>query len=149
VLNLTALNAQGHSHRFFYLEVLKNLIIVAATLATARFGTIAVAGGMLTAGLCNAAVNTWYSHRLLGYGALAQLRDQRWTLLLSALSALPAWALLHWTRESLLSVLLAILAAVLVYIGMAMVLRLPAWLQVVSICKNVFHSESRDVKPNE
>jgi O-antigen/teichoic acid export membrane protein len=149
VLNLTALSAQGHSHRFFYLEVFKNLVIVVATLATARFGTIVVAGGMLAAGFCNAAVNTWYSHRLLGYGALAQLRDQRWTFLLSALSALPAWAMLHWTKESLLSVLLAILAAAIVYVGMAMVLRLPAWLQVVSVCKNIFHPESLSEMPNE
>lgn len=149
VLNLTALSAQGHSRRFFYLEVFKNLIIVIATVATARYGAIAVAAGMLAAALCNAAVNTWYSYRLLGYGALAQLHDQRWTLLLSAFAALPAWALLHWTKESLFSVLLAILAAAIVYIGLAMVLRLPAWLQVVSICKNAFQSESRNGKSSE
>lgn len=138
VLNLAALTAQGHSNRFFYLEVLKNLIIVAATVIAVPFGTTAVAGAMLCAALLNAAINTWYSHRLLAYGALAQLRDQRWTLLLAALAALPAWALLHWTDGSPGAVAAAIGAAIVVYTGLAAWLRLPAWMQLLAIIRDVF-----------
>lgn len=137
VLNLAALSAQGHSNRFFYLEVLKNIITVIATIASVAFGTIAVAGAMLIVGLCGVAVNTWYTHRMLNYGMLAQLKDQRATFLLALIAALPAWAILHWTMSSLPMTALAVLVAALVYVGLAASLRTPAWVQLLALIRDM------------
>lgn len=142
VLNLAALNAQGRSDRFFYLEVLKNVIIVVATLIAAPFGAVAVAGAMLAAGLCSAFINTWYSHKMLGYGMLAQLRDQRATILLVCLAALPAWALLHWTTPGVLHTLVAIMVAVIVYVGVAAWTQCQAWIQLRRIAQSIFAPHS-------
>lgn len=139
VLNLAALSAQGHSARFFYLEIIKNLIGIVAVLIAVRFGTIAVAAAVLAAGICSAVVNTWYSKRLLRYGALAQLYDQRSTLLLLVISALPAWAMLHWAPPNVASTLGAVLLAGSVYVGAAAVLRIAAWRQLLSIFDDIIH----------
>lgn len=149
VLNLAALTAQGHSNRFFYLEVLKNVIIVVATVASAPFGTTAVAGAMLGAAVVNAAVNTWYSYRLLAYGALAQLRDQRWTFTLAALAAIPAWALLHWTSGGIAALAAAISAAVVVYVGLAAWFKPAAWTQLLSIAGNFFALRRSGPEPHD
>lgn len=136
VLNLAALNAQGRSDRFFYLEVFKNSIVIIATLAAAPFGPVAIAGAMLAAGLCSVLINTWYSHKMLGYGMLAQLRDQRATFLLAALAALPAWALLRLTTPDVVHTLMAITVAVIVYLGLAAWLQCRAWVQLIQIARS-------------
>ncbi len=75
MLNLQALMGLGRSDLFFRLEVIKKAISIAILLAAAGFGAIAVAWGMVAAGVLCCFVNAHYSGRLLGYGAAAQLRD--------------------------------------------------------------------------
>src|SRR5690606_25049286 len=102
VLNLSALGAQGHSGRIFQLEILKTLILVTATLSLARFGPMGVAAGVLFSGLFSVAVNTWFSHKLLNYGLLAQVRDQGSTVMLLIAAAVPAWACIKFGHGSAL-----------------------------------------------
>jgi O-antigen/teichoic acid export membrane protein len=140
VLNLTALSAQGRSDRFFRLEIFKNAITVVATLVAARWGAVAIAAAVLATGICAAGVNTWYSHKMLGYGLYAQLRDQRVTFLLTGLAALPAWAVLHWTAPRPLHTLTAIVTALVVYLGLAVWMRCPGWIQLRQILLGILTS---------
>lgn len=149
VLNLVALNAQGHSHRFFYLELIKSAITIAGIAVAAPFGVTAVAEAVLAAGLCNAGVNTWYSHQLLGYGAWAQLSDQRWTFLLAALAALPAWGILHWTPSSAGMVVCSIIVAASVYVGLAAAIQLTAWTQLLGMIRAVVQPRPINKLPHE
>lgn len=127
VLNLVALSAQGRTDLYFRLEVAKNLLTVTAAIGTSPFGPTAVAAAMLGVSLCSAGINTWYSGKMLGYGGAAQLVDQGKTLACMALAALPAWGILHvFPPANLLATLLAIAAAVAVYVGASLLLRHPA-----------------------
>jgi len=137
VLNLAALNAQGRSDRFFYLEIFKNITIVSLTLTAAPFGQNAVAGAMIVAGVCSAGINTWYSSKMLDFGLRAQLLDQKGTFALSILASIPAWCVLHWTRQGVLPTLLAIALAVLVYVGGALVTRHPALRELLGVLRDV------------
>ncbi len=137
VLNLTALNAQGRSDRFLRLEVLKNIVVIVVTLVAAPFGITAIAGAMLVAAGFGAAINTWYTHRMLDYGMLAQLRDQRATFLLTGLAAMPAWALMHWLKPGIPATALAITVAFIIYLGSAAWLRHSAFVNLVAILRNL------------
>lgn len=137
VLNLAALNAQGRSDRFFYLEIFKNLTVVTLTLIAAPYGQNAVAGAMIVAGVCSVGINTWYSGKMLNLGLAAQLLDQRLTVALSILASIPAWCVLHWTREGVAPTLAAIAVAVVVYVSGALVTRHPALWELLGMLRDV------------
>ena len=78
--------ALGRSDLIFRLEVIKRGVSIGLILACSPHGPLAIAWAVLGASVFAVAINTWCSHKLLGYGALAQMQDQAATLLLSLLA---------------------------------------------------------------
>jgi len=144
VLNLTAISAQGRSDLFFRLEVLKRIVSICLILLFSPGGPIAIAWAVLASSLFAVAANTWYSGKLLGYGALAQLRDQRGTLTLSALAALPGWAVLHWTVPSIPSMAFAVAVAAATYLVGAIVGRHAALADIVGLWRTLRAGKARN-----
>lgn len=75
ILNLRALMAQGNSNIFFWLEVGKKIVGIMALFVGANWGAIGVAWAAVIAGLIAAVINSSLSHRMYGYGTLAQAQD--------------------------------------------------------------------------
>jgi O-antigen/teichoic acid export membrane protein len=148
VLNLAALSAQGRSDLFFRLELVKKIIAISLILAVSPFGPKAIAAAVLLASLFGVIINTWYSKRLLGYGLLAQLSDQRNTFALALTAALAGWTILHWNNPGMLPTLAAIGAAVVVYISGAILFRSAALAELVSIGRSLIEArEAQKVNP--
>jgi O-antigen/teichoic acid export membrane protein len=137
VLNLAALNAQGRSHLYFRLEVVKKIVGVGLILACSPGGPLMIAAAVLATSLFGTFVNTWYTKRLLGYGLLAQLSDQRSTLLLSCAAALVGWAILHWNRPSLPATAAAILLAGIVYFVGARLSANPGLAELIALARGL------------
>lgn len=117
VLNLAALSALGRSDLFFRLEVLKKTVLVSLILIASPWGPVAIAGSVLGGGVFGIVVNTWYSKRLLGYGAVAQLYDQKGTFALSVAAGVAGWAIMHFSPPGAEAILVAVAIAALVYLG--------------------------------
>jgi len=137
VLNLAAIGAQGRSDLIFRLEVAKRVVSIGLILACSPFGPLAIAWAVFASSLVAVAINTWYSHKLLGYGALAQLQDQAMTLMLSALAALAGWLVLRWLPAGTGAMLAAIAAAVFTYVGGAALGRHPALADLLGLARVV------------
>lgn len=146
VLNLAALSAQGRSDLFFRLELAKKVIAISLILICAPFGPVAIAGSVLVSSFFGVAINTWYSKKLLGYGLLSQLLDQYGTFALSLAAALVGWAILHWTQPRLMTTLVAIVVAAIVYLGGAIFFRNPALLELMALMQTF--RRSRPIPPN-
>lgn len=84
VINLNVLTAQGHSHLFFRLEIVKKIVGTALLLAGIPFGVMGIAWSQAAFGLLGFLINAFYTGRLLNYGALSQLRDILPTVAVSA-----------------------------------------------------------------
>lgn len=97
VINLETLKAQGHSSKFFRLEVCKKLIGVACLLVGACFGVMGVAVGTAFSAFIAFFINAYYTGRLLDYGPSRQLRDLIPILCISLIMAAGVlWIGLHW-----------------------------------------------------
>jgi len=145
VLNLAAIGARGRSDLVFKLEIIKRAVSIPLIVAGSFFGALAVAWAVLAASVFGVIVNTWYSHKLLGYGVLAQLQDQSATLLLSALAAGAAWLASHWLAHPPLALAVAVFAAVATYFGGAALGKVTAWRELLGILRTL---RSRTVAPN-
>lgn len=135
-LNLNVLVAQGHSQRFFRLEVAKKTVSLALLGVTCFFGVTAIAWSAVVAGAICYVINAYYSGQLLGYGAGAQLLDLLPYAGVGAAMALAvaglAWVLPGWPWLQLTG---QVVAGALVYAGLCAVLRLPAWADAWSLAK--------------
>jgi O-antigen/teichoic acid export membrane protein len=117
VLNLAAIGAQGRSDLIFRLELAKRVVSIGLIIACSPLGPVAIAWAVFASSLFAVAINTWYTHKLLGYGALAQLHDQAGTLLLSALAALAGWLVLYWMPADTFAMAAAISVAMVAYLA--------------------------------
>ena len=123
ILNLAVIGAQGRSNLLLRVEVIKQLISIALIAMAAPWGPLAIAWAVLVSGLFGVIINAYYSNKLLGYGAIAQLRDQSATFALSLVAAIVGWLILHWTAPGPMTMLGSIAAALAVYGVLAVVTR--------------------------
>jgi teichuronic acid exporter len=126
VLNQEAVKAQGRSDLFLRLTIAKIALATILAAGGSHWGILGIAWAALVSSVCSALINTYYSWKLLAYGALAQGRDQIATFLLAITAAPVGWIILHRLPVGLLGIALAILAAGAVYVGLAVVLRVQA-----------------------
>lgn len=137
ILNLAALSAQGRSDRFLILELWKSVAGILLIVLAAHFGLIAIAAASLAASLWSAVINSWYSKKMLNYGILEQLGDQKIVFLLTTLAVATAWCVLHWMRPGIGSTIIAIAGAGCVYLGGAAAIRYPAWISLLEILRDI------------
>lgn len=87
VINLEALKAQGFSHLFFRIEVIKTIIGVLLLILGVQFGVMGVAWSQVVVGIIAFFINAHYSKLHLGYSAFCQIKDFYVILLISIVVA--------------------------------------------------------------
>lgn len=87
VINLNVLMAQGYSHLYFRLEVVKKLLGVALLSWGAFYGMMGIAWSQMAFSLIAFGINAYYSKDHLGYGAKEQMLDIVPAFLVSAAMA--------------------------------------------------------------
>ncbi|HET7562433.1 MAG TPA: lipopolysaccharide biosynthesis protein [Rhodanobacteraceae bacterium] len=137
VLNLAAIGAKGRSDIIFRLEVIKRIVSIGLIIGCSPGGPMAIAWAVLASSLFGVVINTWYSKKLLGYGVLAQLRDQASTLAITALAALSGWLVLHWMPTGTLAMVIAIFAAAAVYLCAAALSRNTAFTEILELARTL------------
>lgn len=135
VLIISAITALGRSDLILRAEIFKKTFAITLVAVSSLYGPLAVASAVIASNLLGAAVNAWYSRRLLDYGLLAQLIDLRLTLALCAAAAAAGWSILHWSPASALATVLAIGAGATVYLSGAVLFRSAALHELLGVWK--------------
>jgi len=88
VINLNVLKAQGYSHLFFRLEVIKKVVgTVFLLVGIIYFGVIGLAWSQVAFSVVAFFINAFYTGRYLNYGALKQMKDFISVLIISGFMA--------------------------------------------------------------
>ncbi|MFT3896973.1 MAG: lipopolysaccharide biosynthesis protein [Thermomonas sp.] len=135
VLNLAAIGARGRSDLVFRLEIAKFLVSAPLVVLGSMHGIQAVAWAVLITGVLAIFINTRHAKALVGYGAFEQLRDQSATLLLTAASIGAAWLAMRWTKGAPMSLAMAVLVAVFVYVAGAASTKIAPWRESIELWK--------------
>lgn len=135
VLNLEAIKAQGRSDLFFRLAMVKVSLAIILVFMGSPWGPIGIAWATVIASLISAAINTYYSWKLLGYGPLSQAAEQAPTFVLSAFAGLVGWCILSLMPIGPIAVLPAIAGAAVAYLGMARLFKVQAIADLVSFVR--------------
>ena len=135
-INLQALMAQGHSRLMFRLEVAKKTIGILLISAGAIYGVMGIAWSQVAFSLIAFGVNTHYTRRFLGFGALAQLREFAPPLIAATLMATCVYSIsIYWTVSPVCELAALVLLGVLMYFVSIRVARLKAFYEVLAILR--------------
>lgn len=87
VINLSVLQAQGHTKQFFKLELVKKSVAILLLIGGSLFGLLGIALGQAIGSIFALFVNSYYTKRLLSYGITEQMKDGFMSLLISVAMA--------------------------------------------------------------
>ena len=126
VLNLSVLQAMGHSKLFFRVELVKKALGITLVVLGARWGIEGMAWAVVASSVVSFGINTFYSGRLLDYGAWRQTRDFLPGALCAGAMAAGVWLLASvCTPAPPVQLALLCTAGVGLYAGMVCALRIP------------------------
>lgn len=142
VLNLAALGASGRADLIFRLETIKAALSIPLVLAASWFGPLAVAWAVVASSFACIFINTWHNHEFLGYGAFAQILDQRPTFLLTFISTVCAGAVLQMIASPAPAVIAAIITSAVVYLALAWRINPAVWQDMLRLLSHLRQTET-------
>jgi teichuronic acid exporter len=141
--NLQAINALGRSDIFLKLEIIKKIIGLSLLAVTIPIGIYAMALGMVVTGIVATLVNAYPNKLLLDYGFMEQWKDLMPVLILSLIMFGVAYSVLFLGLSSGATLLLQIGVGVVVYVGLAWLLRLESLMYVINTVKEYFSGRKK------
>jgi teichuronic acid exporter len=129
-LHLNLLMAKGRSDLFFFLEVIKKILIVVLIVITYRWGVTGMLWGQIVMSILGYYINSYYTTRLIGYRLKEQVLDLAPYAGISALMGAGVYLvrLVPFAGDVFLLVAEVLLGMAL-YVTMSYLLRLPAFLE--------------------
>ena len=122
--NLQAITATGHSNYVLILEIIKKAMGIAIIFATIWFGPLVMAAGYAASSLVSAVINAFPNRKIIGYSIFEQVKDILPCVLCAAVMGGVVFAIGLLPLASIWILLLQIGVGVLLYFGLALVLRL-------------------------
>lgn len=135
VLNLSALQALGHTSKFFKIEIVKKCAGLAFIFVGAFYGIYGIAWAAVASSVVAYMLNSWYMHQLVGHGTLAQLRDIAPILASGAIMAASVIALSAVLQFfGFIDLMIYSFFGAVVYLCMSLILRVEAFSDCVDFC---------------
>lgn len=117
-LNIDVLKAQGHSALNARIQLIRLTIGISLLIVTSPFGIVAIAYGQVMASFLALLINTYYTKKLLDYGALTQMRDIMPYVAASAPMILVILVVLRYANlANLTELIVATLAGIMIYLA--------------------------------
>jgi len=96
VMNLSVLKAQGRADVFFWITILKKIVLISMIVLASFYGVMAIAWAQVASSFLAYLINAHYSRVLLGYGAVKQIRDLSSVFAASVPMAIVMILLVEW-----------------------------------------------------
>ncbi len=138
VYNLNILNVKGRSDLFLKLEVVKKLMITILIICAMPFGIYGLLYSQVISTVLAFLINSFYSGKIINYPTMEQIKDILPTLLLALLVGLICWSANHFfigriEFNDFIVIAMNSLFFAILYIGGAIIFRIPAVLEIKQI----------------
>jgi O-antigen/teichoic acid export membrane protein len=142
-LHLNVLIAKGRSDLFFFLEVIKKILIVILIAITCRWGVTGMLWGQIAMSVLGYYINSYYTTRLIGYSLKEQLADLAPYAAISALMGVGVYLvrLVPFAGDALL-LAAEVLLGITLYVVLSYVFRLPAFLETAQAIREKLRSRA-------
>lgn len=136
--NLQAINALGRSDIYLKLEIIKKILGIVILIVTIPFGVYAIALGSIVSGIISSFLNAYPNITLLNYSLKEQFSDISSSLLISLVMGGVIYTI-HWINlPDIIKIFAQVFLGVILYIGLAKLLRLEILNYLVLTIKEIF-----------
>lgn len=139
--NLQAINALGRSDVFLKLEIVKKVLGLIILVISLNFGVYAIALGGVVSGLISTFINSYPNKKLLNYSYKEQWQDIMPSLLISIVMGLIVYSIKLFITKIWLTLLCQISIGVIIYFGIARILKLECFNYLLMTIRNVIKNK--------
>ncbi len=125
-INLNLLQAVGRSDLFLNLEIIKKTISIGILLFTLKYGLFWICFGRFIYSIIALLINMYYTVDIIGKSYFQQFKDWLPTLFSSIVMGVGVYFSIYLTSSPVLQLLIGLFVGVLIYTGMAFLLKLEA-----------------------
>lgn len=139
-LNLNILNVMKRSDWVLRLEIIKKAIFLAVITVGIFYGMMPMLWAAVAYYYVEFVLNSWYSHRLIGYGTMAQIRDVLPLYLASGIISVAVWALGRLPVHPYAMLVCQVVLATVLHSGWYLLIRQPQFMAVLATGRERFRS---------
>ena len=122
--NLSLLQAMGRSDLFLKLEIVKKTIGVSILILSIPYGLLAMCYSLVVIDILNFIVNTYYTGKLFGVGALKQIKDIMPTFISSLIVLLCVKNVISYLGNLYIQIISGLILGLFIYIFVAFLLKM-------------------------
>ena len=134
-INLNILNVKGRSDLFLRLEVIKKSVFTVILLITIPIGIKALVIGQIFISFIGFFINTYYSGKIINYGAWKQFKDMLPTTIITLIMALTIWLAVIPFDNAAVKLLVGVVTGAVSYILCAIIGNLKELNEIISVFK--------------
>lgn len=135
-MNMNLLQVKGFSNLYLKLDILKKIIGFVVLCVTIPFGIKVICVGLLIVAILNIPINTYYTHKLFGYGFYSQMKDIISILVLTLSMALAVVVSIHFIHPPTLKLVFGIIIGILYYATASYFLRFEECKSLLNMLSN-------------
>ena len=135
--NLNAIKATGRSSILLKLEIIKDIVCILILLFTMKYGTLAIAYGMLANSIISQIINSWPNRKLIDYKYKDQIIDIIPNIFLSILMSLIVYTIKFMHMNTILTLLVQVTVGAITYIALSYIFRNDSFIYLLSILKQI------------
>ena len=139
-LNINLLKVLGRSDLFLKIEIYKKLVGVSLILLLFRFGIDGLLASILITSFIGFFINTYYTQKLIGYGAIKQILDLLPTFILSIISTGVIFYFSNILRDFnlILQILIPLFMGAFFFISSSLILKLSPVIEILNLKKTLY-----------
>ncbi|MGY6274895.1 lipopolysaccharide biosynthesis protein [Methylomonas sp. MgM2] len=139
-INLNLLKVKGRSDLYFYLEVLKKLVVVTVFLISIKFGILGILIGQIISSILTFIPNSYFLSKLIGYSIREQLSDFITNLLLSFVVAACCFYIVNYVSwEPLVEITVFGMLSITMYFFSAFLFKLNGFVLIKEMAARKFY----------
>lgn len=146
IANLQAINAVGRSDIYLKLEIIKKIIGITAIIITIPFGVYAMVATKLVTSIISSFLNASPNKKLLNYSYFEQIKDIFPSIALSLTMGIIVYLISFLNIDIYLRLIIQITSGIVIYIGIAKLLKLECYTYLENILKDIINKKLRRAK---
>lgn len=139
-INLNILKVKGRSDLFLLLEVIKNSLSLIVLIITVFFGLYFIVIGQVIFSYIGYFLNSSFSHKLLNYGVIKQIKDFSPNLLLAIISGMLCYSATLLIEDRFILIFTQISVYLIIYFGISLYLKKEEFVILKTIISERFFS---------
>lgn len=120
IINLSVLNIKGYSNKFFKIQIIKTILSTLTVLVFMRWGIFWLIIGLNIENLIAFLINTYYTNKIIQYGAFEQIKDVFPIFITSIISGLICAIidnlLVQYHMNDLIRIIVSIITMLIIYL---------------------------------